>query len=1243
MGYKEHGADSGDPLQTITTVLGAIETAKGFKGVLSKDAPVFRKKPPVRETGGAVKPIKKLEDRAATSEHRVKPQSKPETSEWAKEVVAGLKLGDMASEVKITQAANESQQIIAKTQESKQATWLVGEKGLPESALVAQVVAEISSSKLQNDPDYLLAKGAQLRWAITAETPPEIQAEARHFLGKIHQKVLEQQQAAGKLPLEKTAVDGQDVWSPKIEDGKVQMSPEQMDLFNTIGHNLTGVESGMATPRAPRTPLKFWNGKSTGNPRHDQVLRDIQNQLNVTPRYLNDLRFVDKAIQDVSKFGASELARAGNPQLQLEALFVDLQAEAALQYRGADIDQPWSSFYMSVERRKQLILYPEWAFTEVYRQINTTVDFFAEGSLTEAIEMDVRKMGQYYADAQYIEDIKKVMLDPGHRREIEVGYGAKVVQGSESSHPFYRDRVRRLKEVNDKINSQEHLLRTYGVAKYGLEMQKVGQAAANFGDSGVYRIKMNNGGLTGLAYHLYDSIGQDMGISDEFGCAIRVTGREVELLKAQVRLAFQDNRKILNEIYKDHWEQQGEKHIQNIEKGMRVAPRNLELTDDAIEGIIREAEMLYTVTLRDVAMTDRGLSPWEGRGQNGQSVQYAGTRGIELALRGRSPLRWLINRWDLMPPTGQLVLREMAHEYAVAAGVEHRVDEWVKQTIGDDVRKQELARYALNLVEKTEKDTVKLAALEKSLLEFHFTFDRQGHDLSNPPKSIMELSNEQLKEILMYKEGIKYADTVLGSYDYEGATWVSEEKVKQSQRIWGNEKGKVIFLSDQKRQAGKALLGAENEKALEEARHELVHGKDGKPGVLPEMAKYMPHRHFQDLIEHHDLATQKKFRDEWQASDLFKGVFKEKVVQFDGEGNILLGRDGKPKVQIKDVSVEANRPDRVFKGLKRVYQMTEEMLAHDGEGPINYAEAATMTAIQQKRLTEVCKNLGTDKGKYLDIMKTLSDHVGTNAQLEALTQPEYFDTYRMTQDLDAREKYLDQPTDAPGSVYLGGKKDVPLVSSQIEIKVSSETGGEKGKGLQSGLGRVVNDDAGATENAMNLATIIGARAAKQILEVAPDFAKKILFVAGNQTKSRGVAIAGGAWARVAKMDTAADWGIYGSMVGDAIATSPLQRVGVKGEHGDASMTKNELHHFWNDLQTAANLSFVRDIKWLNSEIERDLGLIWKFKFFGSEIETGAPLRIYQYYLWGLMGLGLVAVKTAETAQEELDGTPGKGH
>ena len=357
----------------------------------------------------------------------------------------------------------------------------------------------------------------------------------------------------------------------------------------------------------------------------------------------------------------------------------------------------------------------------------------------------------------------------------------------------------------------------------------------------------------------------------------------------------------------------------------------------------------------------------------------------------------------------------------------------------------------------------------------------------------------------------------------------------------------------------------------------------------------------------------------------------------------MLGRDGKPEVQIKDVIVNPDRRDRVFKGLKRVYQMTEEMLAHDGEGPINYADRATMTAVQQKRLTEVCKNLGTDREKYLDIMKTLSDHVGTNAQLEALTQPEYFDTYRMTQDLDAREKYLDKPTDAPGSQYRAGEKNVPLVSSQIEIKMSSETGGEKGKGLQSGLGRVVNDDAMATDNAMNLATIIGARSAKQILEVAPDFAKKILFVAGNLTKSRGVAISAGAWAMVAKMDTRADWGIYGSVVGDAIATSPLQRVGVKGEHGDASLTKNELHHFWNDVQTGANLSFERDIKWLNSEIERDLGLIWKFKFFGREKETGAPLRIYQYYLWGLMGLGLVAVKTAETAQEELDGTPGKGH
>ena len=1341
---------SSDPLQIISEVGGMLST---LKGVRKPEGPPKEKLRPIRKDKLGAQKKEQDTTYGLLEERRMEPKSDPETKEWTKEVIDGLEGGRLPPELKIQQQIAVSRHIIQKSQ--PEIAWLV--KGdAPTSDLVSQAVADIATSKLKDDPEYLLAKGAQLRWSINpSEMPLDIQAEALTVLTRIHIKVDElarrsppPERDLGKIanhhlirheftPVLNQKLTGTIEESPKskrsksgeegsVKEDKTVSIMEKQDMIAYVNEELIKMAHGndevldliskrpITSPDvaefvgsrlqegkslvdiaeeladayfdrskpldvqritearkilvvtaaltndpevfeklairggAGRTPPKIWNGTLTGNKDLDNLLQKIQNQFNNVASKVDDLRFVDESIDRIAGFSPTEIAAAGtDPLRELQTLLVDLRAEAARQYRGESIDQPWSSFMLNPERRKQLVLYPEWAYMRVYRQINLTVDFFAEGSLTDAMEMEVRQMAQYFASASYETDVRGVMQDYG--AEVESAYGVRIDVNNPESHPFYQDRVRRLKDVSDRINSQEHLLRTYGVAKYGLEMQKVAQAAANLGDSGVFRIKMNNGGLTGLAYHLYDSMGMDMGISDEHGKVIRVTGREVELLKAKVRQTFRDNREALGEIYKKYWEQQSkqqgapqqaEKAMQGIEGKLGVSSRNVELTDDAIEGIIREAEMLYTVTLRDVAMTDRGLSPWEGRGQNEQSVQYAGTRGIELVLRGRSPIRWLINRWDILPPTGQLHLRVMAHEYAVASGVELGIEDLLDLAGRDPEYKRELAEYALNITE--QKDPEKRRQTIQEALGFHFGFDRQGHKITLPPKvptaeefrklsldsldkvkqklnTVLEgLTRGQLKEILMYKEGVKYADAVLGNYDYEGATWVVEEKLKQYRRIYGEDLAKIIGLSDRKRHIGKGLLSAEGPHDLESVQDTMVYGEHGESGVLRVMADYMPDRHFQDMMEHHDYDTRRQFR-KWVTDGLFQGVFTEKLA------------DG----SIRAVVVGSDRPDIVYKGLKRVRQITDELLAHDGGGPVNYA--AGPTPEQRIRLEQVCKGLGINTDKYLAAMNTISGYVLQNHNLEKLVQPEYFDTYRLTQDLDAREKYLDKPKDAPGSKYEGGET---LVSAQIEIKASSEIGGEKGKGLQSGLGRVINDDAGTTDNATLLANkILGARSEKQLMEAMPEFAMKILYTAGGQTKARGAAIVAGSWAKCARMDPVKDWSVLGSAFDEIQAASPFQRVGVKGDHGDPSLSLNEIHKFWVEVQKAANVTFHRDIHWLNSEIERDLGLIWKVKppFFKKHVELGIPLTIYRSYLALLIGLGILSAKVVETGQEELSG------
>lgn len=87
-------------------------------------------------------------------------------------------------------------QMLGKRETRGQSKWLVGDENeIPEDPVILHVVAEIASAppELQNDPTWLLAKGAELRNSLRADMPGNVQQEARNILKRIYQKIADTQ------------------------------------------------------------------------------------------------------------------------------------------------------------------------------------------------------------------------------------------------------------------------------------------------------------------------------------------------------------------------------------------------------------------------------------------------------------------------------------------------------------------------------------------------------------------------------------------------------------------------------------------------------------------------------------------------------------------------------------------------------------------------------------------------------------------------------------------------------------------------------------------------------------------------------------------------------------------------------------------------------------------------------------------------------------------------------------------
>jgi hypothetical protein len=344
------------------------------------------------------------------------------------------------------------------------------------------------------------------------------------------------------------------------------------------------------------------------------------------------------------------------------------------------------------------------------------------------------------------------------------------------------------------------------------------------------------------------------------------------------------------------------------------------------------------------------------------------------------------------------------------------------------------------------------------------------------------------------------------------------------------------------------------------------------------------------------------------------------------------------------IKITADRPDLAIQYMKITDRITDELLSFEksGVGPINWHHGPTEA--QDKVLSTVCRNMGVNKEKFIKLKKELSSFVTKDPQLKRLTMSDMVDTFTDVQDLESREKFLDNPLEAPGSKYAENRRHS---NEEIVERVSGYIGEEAGKSEKCGIARVAGDNGTAQGSAGMITDLVGMRSFEPLIKALPELKKSILNTYGGQFAARGVAVVGGSWINMTAMDRADDWLIYGSVF-NRLKNSPLKRVtGNVGDHGDLATTLNERHEMWEQLQKDLKEAFGVTAPGMNTYMEKEMGLIWEYTGLdGKHHHTDMPWKIYTGYLvvLAMLGLGgIMGVKTATDAVDEgMGGSAGGG-
>lgn len=1230
----------------------ALSTLRGIKGPPKKERITQRK--PERskagmETGGTAKGGISLQEQTHI-------KAKPETKEWADEVIKELKKGKLPPEIVERHEVSVSHETIVKSK--SQAEWLVGMGDMPQSEVVAQVVADIASSELSNDPNYLLAKGAQLRWAMKADTPQEVQKEARVYLQKIHQKVLEGYQKQYDMPLEKQEIDGQEVLVAKFVDGKDQFTPEQRDLWNVAGHNLTGYESGMPTMRTSRDykwdpaaePVKDKKPATkktttastspttpTAESRHKSI-KSILEEFNEHAEHLSP-----EALERVIYGTYNELIEHHRDEISQIPQFMDRLAERindiAEQHRTRG--EGWNSLYVTEEIQRGYFLNP-------FQEVRGTQDRFNRSTkllgnaVQDAIEYERRNHIQFVQSKDFRTRRMEYIQNPQNWDEIDAIYGSRehIDRGTpdgytkhflyqqvenEAQYQAFRD------ELVDKLSTGDMLQKAYVSYQLGSELDKMGVAYAGLGEPGVMSVLNDRGGLNSDSFDVLDRLGEDI-LYGPNGEPINISGPVMESLLEEATDEMFSQKALYEPKFKKAY-------------GDRA-----ELSRDEIRASVEETFMLVSITGRRAQFIRRGLVHHEvQQGAGGfNPSRYAGETAESRVLQAQEPVRFLMLRWGTISPVQRMNIEKAARFEAKRLEIDTYWDKRIKNSRSPAAR-EKLVKDAFWVYDDDP-------ATLKTALETYMSYDASGNH-RKPPETAANLSDEDLHRWLVIRDGIRQVDQqMLAGYDYFGAGWNMAESLRVIDQHFSDAEiasgaNLAIGLHERtKSELGDGLFSSTiTHEKIGEKRQELIHEadptkdpKDIKDGMLVVMAKFSPLHIIRALREHQSPVVERYLADHLGTPGF--SIFKK----LDGNGN--------------PVSVPTSRHDQFFREYSKYHQLINKRLADfyvddatlpkgdprkfRGLDPIDWS-SGVISPEQRAVIDEVCGTTGTNPDEFIKLSKELTEFTLKRETLEEVSHPAIAQYFLTVNKIEARLRRYD---DGPKEWDADKKKYIGKWSSRI-----AHYGGHGGgTGLKRWAGDLQNSWSAVSKD---LLPLLGAPNLRTFEQHFQSFIDTVVFTGGHGAKARTAQSLALAWGRNHQRDIGKDFFGMGGENSFKPSCDAQRAAGM----GEQSITMQEFDHLIHFAEASAGVKFHDMFPHITHEAEKEARMLisigWpKFikniaeksnneafkNLTNKDILTFHTIWLYRYWVLGAIILFFIGEKAVSETQKGLSGDSSEG-
>lgn len=1225
---------------------------------------------------------KAVDQLKARAEGRPKPKAVPETKKWTEEVVAGLKRGELPPEPQVTRTVIESQQIIAKTQAAKQTQWLVGEKGAPQSELVAQVVADIASSKLTNDPDYLLAKGAQLRSVITNETPANIQAEARHFLQKIYQKVLGEQQAAGRLSLEKTVVHGQNMWTPKIVDSKVQLPQKQRNLFNTIEYNLTVHKLDMAVGGGGRrepaggggaggTPDYKWDAAQDQVPdapefqnlkdkliQYNSNITDLENELSAakgkhppdrqeiveTQKRLDD-RVIEMLVIEIPAMSDSEQGLINNSHLRanLELYRLDLVDRYIKEGRG------WSSLWVTELKMRAYQLN---AFKETRKEQDTYNMYrrLLGNRAQEAIDRSLGQNVQYLVNDDYPRDTMALFKEKANWPDIEQETDIPVDPDHPQQHPLYQRMAdeRLLEEFRqtlvDKLTYPDLLEKNYTSWLLG-NLDKMSVGEAGFGEPGIITV-LNNRGINTDAFDVLETKLGDM------------TGPNGEMIVPTS--AAQDV--VIDEAVEFLYTHKG---MIDYKWKAEYGPHE-ELTRDDIRASVMEVYRLMAITGHRAKILRRHLNPIEG-GQQGVNPhpftsEPSGDNKLNMVIE---PMRQFFDRWKVANAVQRVWMETIGRLSARRFGIDAKWKEIVDKMTPGNPEYVRLVKHAFMIL-NDDKDYVKD---QLSVLRFN----RVGKDMKFWPERPEDVTKSELLRWLIFRDGTHLAEPhLMAGYTFFEGSWRGTAQIEIYDELFDKNKGVGVLERLNLKVAGIFDI-KKGHHAIEQVQEALTH-KDGahpeNEGLMVTTARYMPIQVLRALDNKQNSLSENFISRRFGSFDVFHDKFANGLTE-DAEGPVSAERRDLfyKRYELRLTMInrgladweapqvpDSNHPDQMIDNpLLKLDRNHPDRLKAKGLPPIDWSKAqqdnfgawTVGTTDQMAVLTRWCQETGVNPSEFVRVSKELADFALQQSVLAEAVHPLHAQYFLDVRKLDARLHRLDDgpkvwkkiPTDGDNTPVWMDRRRMYIGKWSKRLIAEAE-----GHGATGGLARYLGDQMNVFQVLVpHLIPLSKAKHPKEFEQHLEPFVDTVVNTGGSDSRANTTNLLTAAYIIPNRIDAEKDFlGITDDSTTMDISIN--QRVGGKGFK---ALTLQETDHTMHFGEAVAGEKFHDVFPHTNHEIMKEANLIVVPKIFGREFEPKWPKFMNRFGEWGghilpdvisVPGLGTVRVNWGKNFEQRFSGT-----